>query len=233
MTRWILVVEDEAPLATMLCDNLQLDGHGTQWAADGELALAELAARRFDLVILDVMLPGRNGLAVLRTMRGRGDDTPVLMLSAKGTDDDRIRGLELAADDYLAKPFHLRELLLRVSALLRRAAVPAPATDRLRIGGNSIDFRGQRLSSWRGEEHALSATQTRLLRLLASHCGGVVARREVVERLFGPATPVTARTVDNLVAELRRRLEPDRTAPRYLQTVRGIGWRLRLDDDSG
>jgi two-component system alkaline phosphatase synthesis response regulator PhoP len=225
VTRWILVVEDERALAEMLCDNLRADGFGTELVGDGDAALASLSAATFDLVILDVMLPRRDGFQVLSGMRRRGDRTPVLVLSARASDADRIRGLELQADDYLAKPFHLRELLLRVGALLRRSPAP-PGSDQLRFGGNSVDFRALTAHTWRRETVRLTSTEARLLRLLASRKGEVVGRREVVEQLFGPATPPTARTIDNLIAGLRRRFEPDRRQPRHLETVRGVGWRF-------
>ncbi|MEM7203551.1 MAG: response regulator transcription factor [Planctomycetota bacterium] len=226
MSRWILVVEDEAALGGMICDNLRADGYGVELIGTGDQAAARLETGRFDLVLLDVMLPGQDGLSVLQAMRTRGDRTPVLMLSAKGADEDRIRGLEAQADDYLAKPFHLRELLLRVAALLRRAPAGESATDELAFGGNTIDFRAQTARTWNGECVELTGSEATLLRLLGSRRGELVSRREAVEALFGPATPPTARTVDNVIVGLRKRFERDRNAPRWLVTVRGRGWRL-------
>ncbi len=227
MTRWVLVVEDDARLGAMICDNLRFDGRAADLVGDGDSALERLSRARFDLVVLDVMLPRRDGLSVLREMRRRGDRTPVLVLSARASDQDRISGLELEADDYLGKPFHLRELLLRVDALLRRAPPPpAVAADGISIGGNHIDFRGQSARTWRGRQVRLTRSELHLLHLLAARRGDVVSRREVVAHLFGAdATPVS-RTVDNLVARLRRHLEPEPSAPRHLLTVRGQGWRL-------
>jgi DNA-binding response OmpR family regulator len=231
MTRWVLVVEDEAPLGQMICDNLMLDGHGAELVRDGNDALVRMQRGGVDLVILDIMLPGRDGLAVLSELRRRGDQTPVLILSARRQDADRIRGLELAADDYLGKPFHLRELLLRVGALLRRGPVVPSGSDLLDLAGAQIDFRSLRLRTSAGVEHALTATEARLLRLLAARPGAVVARREIVEHLFGPATPPTHRTLDNLVLNLRRHLEPEPSRPRHLHTVRGVGLRLTLEPE--
>ena len=226
MTRWILVVEDEAPLGEMVCDNLNSEGYGAELVQNGERALGRLQKGGYDLVILDIMLPGRNGFEVLAEMRKRGDATPVLVLSARSTDDDRIRGLELQADDYLTKPFNLRELLLRVSALLRRSKGVAAGEDVLEFGDNVADFRSHQLRTWQGEEVTLSASQARLLRLVSSRPGEVVSRREIVEHLFGPSTPTTARTVDNLVLGLRKLCERDSHHPTHLLTVRGMGWRF-------
>lgn len=226
MSRWILVVEDEPALGEMLCDNLSVDGHHAELVTNGTAALARMAAGGIDLVILDVMLPGVDGFEVLRQLRARGDDTPVLVLSARSSDRDRIRGLELRADDYLTKPFHLRELLLRVDALLRRRPAAAPGTDTITFGGNTIDFRAMTAVTWREEQVELNATEVKLLRLLSANLGTVVARRTIVEHLFGSGAVATVRTLDNLVLRLRRLFEPDAAAPRHLLTVRGVGLRL-------
>jgi two-component system alkaline phosphatase synthesis response regulator PhoP len=231
MTRWCLVVEDERPLARMIGDNLQLEGYGVEIAGDGDEALTRLERGGIDVVVLDVMLPRRDGFSVLRAMRRRGDTTPVLILSARGSDADRIVGLELAADDYLPKPFNLRELLLRVGALLRRGKAVPPGADLLAFGGNRVDFRSLRARRFDGSEVELTATEARLLRLLSGRDGTVVGRREIVEQLFGPGTPLTTRTLDNLVLALRRYFEPDGRAPRHLHTVRGLGLRFTAGPD--
>lgn len=226
MTHWCLVVEDEGPLAEMICDNLQLDGYRTERVGDGRRAIERMGRGGVDLVILDVMLPGCDGFAVLQNMRERGDRTPVLVLSARSSDDDRIRGLELEADDYLTKPFNLRELLLRVAALLRRREPTAGGRDILRVGASAIDIRAHSVRTFDGRDEQLSDSEVRLLRLLAGRAGGVVGRREIAQHLFGPQTPPTARSLDNIVLNLRKLLEPDSRRPRYLLTVRGVGWRL-------
>jgi two-component system alkaline phosphatase synthesis response regulator PhoP len=226
MTRWCLVVEDELPLAEMICDNLRLEGWGVEHIARGDDALERLARGGIDLVILDVMLPGCDGFSVLRGLRGRGDRTPVLVLSARAADGDRIRGLELEADDYLTKPFNLRELLLRVAALARRRE-PLPAgADVLRFAGNEVDFRAREAVTWDGRRASLSDREVRLLRLLAGRDGTVVTRREIVVQLYGQGVPPTARTLDNIVLNLRRLFERDGQQPRHLHTVRGVGWRF-------
>lgn len=226
MSRRLLVVEDEGPLGEMIRDNLQLHGHDVELVRDGRAAVDRLALGGVDLVVLDIMLPLLDGFEVLRQLRARGDEVPVLVLSAKARDEDRIRGLELRADDYLTKPFHLRELLLRVDSLLRRAATRPGEIDSLRLGDRTADLRAMRIVRDDGTNQELTATEARLLRLLAARAGEVVGRAELVRQLFGPATPMTSRTLDNLVLHLRKLVEPDPSSPRFLHTVRGVGWRL-------
>lgn len=228
MSRWILVAEDERALGEMLCDNLSLESYHAEHVFTGAKALERMAAGGIDLLILDVMLPGVDGFEVLRRLRERGDTTPVLILSARAADQDRIRGLELQADDYLTKPFNLRELLLRVDALLRRRKAPAAGDDLLEFAGNRVDFRAMSATTRTGETVELTATETKLLKLLAGHPGAVVTRKTIVEHLFGSSAPVTVRTLDNVVLRLRKLFEADPTAPRHLITVRGLGLRLDL-----
>ena len=227
MSRWILVAEDERALGEMLCDNLAVESYHAEHVLTGPKTLERMARGGIDLLILDVMLPGCDGFEVLRQLRERGDQTPVLILSARSADRDRIRGLELHADDYLTKPFNLRELLLRVDALLRRRPPPAVGTDQLSFGGNQVDFRAMRARCRNGEEVALTATETKLLKLLAAHSGTVVSRKVVVEHLFGSTAQRTVRTLDNVVLRLRKLFEADPAEPRHLHTVRGLG--LRFD----
>ena len=226
MSRWILVAEDERALAEMLCDNLALESWHAEHVFTGPRALERMAKGGIDLLILDVMLPGLDGFEVLRRLRARGDRTPVLVLSARSADADRIRGLELHADDYLTKPFNLRELLLRVDALLRRGSPPAAGADTLSFGGNRVDFRAMQARTHDGQTVDLTASETKLIKLLAGHAGTVVARRTVVEHLFGSGATPTARTLDNVVLRLRKVFEPDPTAPRHLHTIRGVGFRF-------
>lgn len=226
MTRWILVAEDEPVLGEMLVDNLQLESYHAELVRTGPDALSRMQKGGIDLLILDVMLPGCDGFTALHRLRQRGDTTPVLILSARSADQDRIRGLELEADDYLTKPFNLRELLLRVDALLRRSRAPAPGADTLRFGGNEVDFRTMRARTFAGEAAELTATEVRLLRLLHAHAGTVVSRKTVVEHLFGSTAPLTVRTLDNIVLRLRKLFEPTPGEPLHLHTVRGLGFRF-------
>ncbi|MBK8099648.1 MAG: response regulator transcription factor [Planctomycetes bacterium] len=227
MSRWILVAEDEAPLGEMLCDNLALESYHAELVKNGPDALTRMARGGIDLLVLDVMMPGLDGFEVLKQLRARGDDTPVLILSARAADRDRIKGLELLADDYLTKPFNLRELLLRVDALLRRRPAPAPGDDVLEFGGHRVDFRAMRARTADGQEHDLTTTEVRLLKLLAAHAGTVVSRKIVVEHLFGTTAPLTVRTLDNVVLRLRKLFERDPASPEFLHTVRGLGLRFQ------
>jgi len=226
MSRWILVAEDEVTLGEMLCDNLRLEQYHAEHVTTGPTALERMAQGGVDLLILDIMLPGCSGFEVLKQLRARGDDTPVLILSARSADDDRIQGLELQADDYLTKPFNLRELLLRVDALMRRRPLPSPNTDVIEFGGNHIDFRTMKARCHDGSELELTATETKLLKLLHAHAGTVVTRRTVIEHLFGSTATATVRTLDNIVLRLRKQFETDPTAPVHLHTVRGVGLRF-------
>jgi two-component system, OmpR family, alkaline phosphatase synthesis response regulator PhoP len=226
MNRWILVAEDERALGEMLCDNLSLEGYHAEHVLNGQAALERMQKGGIDLLILDVMLPVHDGFEVLRRLRERGDQTPVLVLSARSADRDRIRGLELQADDYLTKPFNLRELLLRIDALLRRRPPPAVGEDLLIFGGHRIDFRAMQATCQSGERVELTASETKLLKLLAGRAGTVVTRKAMVEHLFGSSAVPTVRTLDNVMLRLRKLFEADPANPRHLQTVRGIGFRF-------
>ncbi len=226
MNRWVLVAEDERQLGEMLCDNLTLEAYHAEHVVTGPAALERMSRGGIDLLILDVMLPGKDGFEVLQELRARGDRTPVLILSARADDQDRIRGLELQADDYLTKPFNLRELLLRVDALLRRHTAPQAGADTLEFGGHCVDFRAMTARSRAGNVERLTATETRLLRLLAGHPETVVTRKAVVETLFGSAAPRTVRTLDNVVLRLRKVFERDPAKPKHIHTVRGVGFRF-------
>ena len=226
MNRWVLVAEDERPLGEMLCDNLALESYQAEHVLTGAAALERMARGGVDLLILDVMLPEKDGFEVLQILRGRGDATPVLILSARSDDQDRIRGLELQADDYLTKPFNLRELLLRVDALLRRQPAPLAGEDTLEFGGHRVDFRAMQTSRGDGPVDSLTLTETKLLKLIAGRPSTVVTRREAVDALFGSAAPTTVRTLDNVMLRLRKLFEQDPSSPRHLHTVRGVGFRF-------
>jgi two-component system alkaline phosphatase synthesis response regulator PhoP len=226
VTRLILVVEDEQALGEMICDNLRIEGYDTELIHHGTAAGERIAAGGLDLVILDIMLPGTDGFTILEQMRKRHDDTPVLVVSARRSDSDRIRGLELRADDYLTKPFNLKELLLRVGALLRRNQSGPQLSEVLEFGGNRIEFRSHQATNYANEDSKLTPTEVKLMRLLASRPGDIISRRELVTHLFGPHTPPTTRSLDNMVMNLRRIFEQDSKNPRHIHTVRGVGWRF-------
>jgi len=224
----LLLVEDEAALARGLADNFRDEGYDVRIVSHGDAVLAAVRNAPPDLVVLDVMLPGRSGLDVLRELRAQGATLPVLMLTAKGDVVDRVVGLELGADDYLPKPFAVRELLARVRALLRRAAQkprPAePALEELTLGGVRFDFRA--LSATGAGAAALTTHDILVMKVLASRGGELVRRIDVVEEVCGLDSEATLRTVDNHVMALRRAIGDDPRRPRFLHTVRGEGYRL-------
>jgi len=225
MTR-LLLVEDEPALARGLADNFREEGYDCRIEARGDRALAAVRDTRPDVVVLDVMLPGRSGLDVLRDLRSAGDAVPVLMLTAKGDVVDRVVGLELGADDYLPKPFAVRELLARVRALLRRAA-PRQAPDELTLGDVRFDFRA--LTATGGQAAELTTHDILVMKVLAAHRGELVRRIDIVEEVCGLDSEATLRTVDNHVMALRRALGDDPRRPHFLHTVRGEGYRLTLE----
>jgi two-component system alkaline phosphatase synthesis response regulator PhoP len=187
-----------------------------------------VSARPPALIVLDVMLPGIDGFEVCARLRKEGNEVPVLFLTARTESDDRVRGLEAGGDDYLGKPFDLRELILRVRAILKRsqwAREPSSAGDELVLGDARVDFK--RFTASMGErEVRLSTKETLILRLLAERAGEVVSRAEILDRVWGYDAFPTTRTIDNFVVRLRRILEPDPSQPRYLHTIRGTGYRL-------
>jgi len=224
----ILVVEDEEHLAEVLADNLELEGWKTEIVHDGEAALAAVRRAEPDLVLLDVMLPKKDGFQVCAELRAEGREVPILFLTARGEADDRVKGLELGGDDYLAKPFDLRELILRVRAILKRThwlSSPSSAGERLVLGRATIDFRTFSVTI-DGQETRLSTKETMILRVLAERAGEVVSRAEILDLVWGYDAFPTTRTIDNFIVRLRRLLEPDPAEPRYLHTIRGTGYRL-------
>jgi DNA-binding response OmpR family regulator len=231
VTARVLLVEDELSLARGLVDNLHAEGYDVRHVAHGDLALEALRAFRPDLLLLDIMLPGRSGLDLLAELRRAGERVPVLMLTAKGEVVDRVVGLELGADDYLAKPFALRELLARVRALLRRAAAPAPEpVAELELGGVLFDFRALTATSAR-EPVELTSHDILVLKVLAERRGEVVPRIDIVEEVSGLDSETTLRKVDNHVVALRRAIGDDPRRPRLILTVRGSGYRLARADN--
>ncbi len=223
----LLVIEDELPMRTALVETLAAEGYRVRSAADGIAGLELACTEEFDLVLLDVMMPGLDGYAVCKALRQRGRDMPVLMLTAKGQIDDRVAGLDSGADDYLMKPFSLKELLARVRALLRRRGRERAVPDELRIGAAVVDFRKATLVCG-GREFPLSEKESGMLRLLAASAGEPVSREKFLDVVWGYHANPSARTVDNFIAGLRTKLETDPTNPRHLVTARGIGYRLEV-----
>ena len=230
----VLVVEDDPNLAAGVMENLRAEGYEVSLAGDGEQALSWLAAHGCALVILDVMLPGADGVTVCRTLRERGNTTPVLFLTARGDPADRVRGLEAGGADYLAKPFHLQEFLLRVRAILRRwdwyrSASATADTAMLRFGGNEVDFRVFRARAWTGEAQELTEKEAMILKVLVEHAGQIVSREDLLERVWGYDVFPSTRTVDNFILRLRKRFERDPANPRHFLTVWGVGYRFLIE----
>ena len=228
--REILVVEDDEAIATGLSLNLRLAGHRATIAADGDAALAALAATSYDLVLLDINLPRRNGLDVLGTLRAADNVVPVIVLSARDGEYDKVAALRLGADDYVTKPFALAELLARVDAVLRRAQPAAPPAVAVvddpvfRFADVVIDA-AQRTVTRGGDPVKLTHLEFELLLFFVRHPAQVVARQHLLEMVWGQ-TAGTPRTIDNFVGQLRKRLEVDPEHPRHFVTVRGSGYRF-------
>lgn len=214
-------------MRTALVETLAAEGYRVQSASDGIVGLEMACTAPYDLVLLDVMMPGLDGFAVCKALRDRGRDMPVLMLTAKGQVDDRVQGLDSGADDYLLKPFSLKELLARVRALLRRREKEQAVPDLLEIGSAKIDFRRNNLER-EGREHPLSDKEIGMLRLLAMHSGEPVSREKFLDVVWGYNAYPSLRTIDNFITTLRVKLEPDPAQPKYLITVRGTGYRLEI-----
>ena len=229
----VLLIEDEENLAAGIRFNLEAEGLDVDWIRDGRQALERVRDPRYQLVILDVMLPGVDGFTLCEEARRAGVDTPVLFLTAKAEVSDRIRGLEAGGDDYLAKPFHLTELLLRVQAILRRRSWrPADgAPETVRFGGNHFDFSAFSGASWDGQAQQLTQKEAMILRTLVEREGEVVSREEILDRVWGYEAFPSSRTIDNFILRLRRRFEPDPERPRHFHTVRGVGYRFTADAD--
>ncbi len=228
----VLVVEDEERIAALVCDNLEAEGYRTALATDGEAALRAIREGGFHLILLDVMLPRLDGFEVCRRMRKEGDRTPVLFLTARDLPPDRVEGLMAGGDDYLVKPFHLDELLARIHALLRRTAWDRePVRGRVPVGGGWVDLVTREACAVDGSVETLPSKEYGILKLLLEGRGAVVSRQDILARVWEGEVDPTPRTVDNFVVRLRRRFEPDPAAPRYILTVRGLGYRLASQED--
>lgn len=223
----LLVIEDELPMRTALVETLSAEGYRVRSAADGVSGLELACTEPFDLVLLDVMMPGLDGFAVCKELRKRGRLFPVLMLTAKGQVDDRVDGLDSGADDYLVKPFSLKELLARVRALLRRHERNETVPDLLVLGPVSVNFRKQVIVR-EGLEHPLSDKEAGMLRLLVAHRDETVSRDRFLDVVWGYNAYPSTRTVDNFISALRAKIEIDPAVPRHLLTVRGAGYRLAV-----
>ena len=222
----ILIVEDEAPMRNGLRDNLEVEGYDVDVAAEGTTGLEKLLKNTYDLVILDVMLPQLSGFDILRRVREKGFTTPVIMLTAKGEEIDKVLGLELGADDYVTKPFSLRELLARVKAILRRAEQGGGgATSLMVLGELRVDFTTYN-ATLRGEAVEMTPREFELLKFLWEHRNQTVSRDQLLTNVWGYNEPVSTRTVDNFILKLRQKIEEDPGHPKHILTMHGTGYKL-------
>jgi DNA-binding response OmpR family regulator len=219
----ILVVEDESAIAFGLQMDLKAEGYDVEIESDGESALRRARNETFDLVLLDVMLPRKDGFEVCRSLRRNGCKTPIILLTAKTQEAEKILGLELGADDYVTKPFSPRELRARVKAALRRAAEEEPAA--YRFGDLEMDFTRCELRR-AGEPVELTALEFKLLMVFVRNRGRMLSREQLLDLVWGRDTFVTDRVVDNHIVTLRKKIEPDPSRPRHLLSIRGMGYRF-------
>jgi two-component system alkaline phosphatase synthesis response regulator PhoP len=225
MTPNILIVEDEAALATTLKDRLKKEGYSVAVVRNGQQALEKATHEPFDLIVLDVMLPGQSGLKVCEKLRQDGWGMPILMLTARRQTMDKVLGFKTGADDYLTKPFKMAELLARVEALLRRAQPSVPGAGRYQFDGFSVDLRRAEVSR-DGEPISLSAKEFQLLRYFVEHRGATISRDELLHQVWGYEALPSTRTVDVHIAWLRQKLERDPKNPQLILTVVGLGYKF-------
>ncbi len=223
MSESILVVEDDPSILRGLQMNLSLEGFRVTAARDGDEALRMARSQGPDLIVLDLTLPRRGGIEIIRTLRGEGLDTPILVLSAKGDEADKVLALSLGADDYMTKPFGVGELIARIRASLRRRR--RPQRSEASFGDVRLDYDGRRILVG-DKEIESTAKEFDLLRLFVENPGVVLSREQLMQRVWGPDYYGTMRTIDNFIARLRSKIESDPDEPRYIETVRGVGYRF-------
>lgn len=228
MSARILIVEDDPSIRLGLKRSLEFEGFTVDLANDGEEAIQRAFDKKPDLIVLDLMLPRVNGFEVCRTVRKYDATLPILILSAKGDEGDKVLGLELGADDYVTKPFSVRELTARIKAALRRRRAMEGDIETFEEAGVRIDFAGQQMSV-HGDARELSTREFKLLRHLIQNRGRVLSRDQILNKVWGYDYDGTPRTIDNFINKLRQKLGDDPTNPRWIQTVRGSGYKFRGD----
>ncbi len=225
----ILIVEDDLAIAIALEDDLRLEGYAVEVVHDGEAASRRARETLFDLILLDVMLPKKDGFDVCRELRRAGVSSVILLLTALTQDTEKVLGLDLGADDYVTKPYSPKELRARIRALLRRGPPLAGQGEVIRFGECELDFARAELRR-AGKPVATTPLEFKLLGLFARRPGRVLTRRTLIDEAWGKETMITERVVDNQIANLRKKIEPAPAQPRYLKSVRGIGYRFDLED---
>lgn len=229
MNTRILLVEDEETLLDAIKLNLELEGYEVETAETGMLAVRKAEEQRFNLMILDVMLPEMDGYEVCQTIRLKDNDTPILFLTARNSDEDRITGLKSGADDYLVKPFNLEELLLRVKVLVRhslKGTVHEVEMQSYKFGENKVDFVNYLAQAYNGETIELSKKEAALLKLLVERRNTVVSRNQILQYVWGYDVYPSTRTIDNFILSFRKYFEKDPRNPEYFQSVRGVGYKF-------
>ena len=221
----ILIVEDEKEMQRGLRDNLEFEEYHVDVADNGVTGLQLIKDRQYDLALLDVMMPKMSGFDVCKKAREAGVKTPIIMLTAKGEEIDKVLGLEFGADDYITKPFSVRELLARVKAVLRRAPASTPALAPVVIGQLEIDFSSYKASQ-KGKEIEMTPKEIDILRYLWQHQAQAVSRDELLTQVWGYDESISSRTVDNFILKLRKKVEKDPSAPRHIVSIHGVGYRL-------
>ena len=224
----ILVVEDEPSMRMGLQDNLEFDGYTVEVAEEGNTGLEKILSNRYDLILLDVMLPNLSGFDVCKTARQKGVSTPIILLTAKGEELDKVRGLELGADDYITKPFSLRELLARVKAVLRRTHKDpgnSNGSNVLQIGNLEVDFAGY-TAKQNGQPVKMSHKEFEILHYFWNHRNQTVSRDDLLDKVWGYDEQPTTRTVDNFILKLRQKIEQNPNDPKIILTVHGVGYKM-------
>ena len=222
----ILIIEDEESILMALEDSLKLEGYEVACAEDGKQGLSMASEQKFDLIILDIMLPMMDGFEVCKHLRRDGINTPILMLTAKSQEIDKVLGLELGADDYVTKPFSPRELLARIKALLRRTKQFQQGIESFKFGNVEVDFRKYEVKK-RGKLIFLTALEFSMLHFLVKNKGRVVNRDAILDNVWGRNVYIQSRTVDKHISELRKKIEDDPASPDFILGVRGIGYKFQ------
>jgi two-component system alkaline phosphatase synthesis response regulator PhoP len=227
----ILLVEDEVNLHDALKLNLKLEGYDVSSAFDGPVAMQQIEQAHFDLIILDVMLPGLDGYSITEMIRLKNNQTPILILSAKNTTANKIQGLKLGADDYMTKPFNLEELLLRVSKLIQKSNasnfVPVANTEPFQFSGNHFDFISLEATTFLGEKITLTKKEGMLLKLLIDHKNTVISREQILKTVWGYNVYPNTRTIDNFILNFRKYFEKDPRNPIHFISIRGVGYKFQ------
>ncbi|HAP36170.1 MAG TPA: DNA-binding response regulator [Bacteroidetes bacterium] len=222
----ILVIEDEPEMQRGLRDNLEFEGFEVVVIGDGKKGLQMIIDKKFDLILLDVMLPGMSGFDICKKARGEGISTPIIMLTAKGEEVDKVLGLEFGADDYITKPFSLRELLARVKAVLRRSPHGAKiSTGKVSLGLLEIDFDNYTATK-KNKSVSMSSKEFDILRYLWQHQKDVISRDDLLTRVWGYDESISSRTVDNFIVKLRKQIETDPSKPKHILTIHSVGYKL-------